>query len=208
MGNFSPGEIAHKFANGLQFVPGARLQAVGSRNLDRAKAFATQYHAAKSYGSYEELAADPEVDIIYIATPHSFHMENTLLCLEHGKAVLCEKPIAINSQQVQAMIDASQQHKTFLMEALWSRFLPNILKAKDLMESGVIGKANHLAVDFGFEASYDPDSRLFNPALGGGALLDIGIYPLFFAVYLFWNALCGGIGGGVGTDRLWTKAAG
>ncbi len=184
-GILAPGKIAHKFATGLKLVPGAQLQAIGSRNLGRAQEFAAQYHAQKSYGSYEELAADPEVDVIYIATPHSFHMENSLLCLQHGKAVLCEKPLAINSRQVQAMIDASRQHNTFLMEALWSRFLPNILKAKELLDSEVIGKARHLEVDFGFEAVYDPESRLFNPALGGGALLDIGIYPLFFAVFLF-----------------------
>ena len=129
-GILAPGKIAHKFATGLQFVPGASLHAVGSRNLNRAKEFAAQYHAHKSHGSYEELASDPEVDVIYIATPHSFHMENTLLCLEQGKAVLCEKPLAINSGQVQAMIDAAQKHHTFLMEALWSRFLPNIYEGK------------------------------------------------------------------------------
>jgi predicted dehydrogenase len=184
-GILAPGKIAHKFATGLKFVPGASLHAIGSRNLDRAKEFAAQYHAPNSYGSYEALASDPDVDVIYIATPHSFHMENTLLCLEQGKAVLCEKPLAINSRQVQAMIDASREHHTFLMEALWSRFLPNILKAKDLLDSGVIGQPEHLQVDFGFQAVYNPESRLFNPALGGGALLDIGIYPLFFAVYLF-----------------------
>ena len=161
------------------------MHAIGSRDPDRAKEFAMRFHATKSYGSYAELAADPEVDIIYIATPHSFHMENTLICLKAGKAVLCEKPLAINSEQVKTMIEASRQNNSFLMEALWSRFLPNIIKAKQLVEAGSIGKVRHLEADFGFKATYNPDSRVFARELGGGALLDIGIYPLFFAVYLF-----------------------
>jgi len=184
-GILAPGKIAHKFAAGLQFVPGARLQAVGSRDLERARTFAQQYHAPRSYGTYSELAADPEVDIIYIASPHTIHMDNTLLCLEHGKAVLCEKPLAINSYQVQRMIGASNENKAFLMEALWSRFLPNIVKTRQLVEAGEIGRVSALKADFGFKANYNPGSRLFDPALGGGALLDIGIYPLFFAQFLF-----------------------
>ncbi len=184
-GILAPGKIAHKFASGLQFVPGAKIQAVGSRSLERAESFAATYDIPKSYGSYQELAEDPDLDVIYIATPHSFHMENTLICLNRGKAVLCEKPLAINSGQVEAMINASRQNQTFLMEALWSRFIPHIIKTKDLMDAGVIGQVSHLEVDFGFKARYDPDSRLFAPHLGGGALLDIGIYPLFFALHLF-----------------------
>ena len=184
-GILAPGKIAHKFAAGLKSVSGAELYAVGSRDSGKAKDFATKYQAPVSYGSYEALAADPNVDIIYVATPHSFHMENTILCLEHGKAVLCEKPLAINSRQVKTMISAAKENNTFLMEALWSRFLPNILFTKELIQSGQIGTAEHLEADFGFKADFDPASRLFDPALGGGALLDIGIYPLFFALYLF-----------------------
>ena len=184
-GMLAPGKIAHKFASGLQYVPGAELYAIASRDEVKAKNFADQYHAPVSYGSYEALATDPLVDIIYIATPHTFHMENTLLCLEHGKAVLCEKPLAINSYQVETMIQSAKENDSFLMEAVWSRFLPNIHRAKELVESGKIGVINHLEADFGFKADYDPHSRLFDPALGGGALLDIGIYPLFFALYLF-----------------------
>jgi len=184
-GILAPGKIAHKFASGLQFVPSAELYAIGSRQIERAEEFARQYQAQKWYGSYQELAEDPEVDIIYVANPHAFHMESTLQCLKKGKGVLCEKPLAMNSHQVQLMIDQSRQSNSFLMEALWSRFLPNIIKARELMVSGVIGQIDQLTVDFGFKANYDPQSRLFNPALGGGALLDIGIYPLFFATYLF-----------------------
>ena len=141
-GILAPGNIAHKFAEGLQFVPGAELYAIGSRDGVKARTFADQYHAPVSYDSYEALAADPEVDIIYIATPHTFHIENTLLCLEHGKAVLCEKPLAINSYQVETMIQAAKGNDSFLMEALWSRFLPNIRKAKELAHSGKIGVIN------------------------------------------------------------------
>ncbi|GJM27920.1 MAG: dehydrogenase [Cyclobacteriaceae bacterium] len=184
-GILAPGKIAHKFATGLQFVPEAKLHAIGSRDIDRARDFADQYQAPVWYGSYQELAEDPDIDVIYIATPHSFHMENTLTCLEQGKAVLCEKPLAINSSQVETMIMASKNHQSFLMEALWSRFLPNIIRVRNLIESGAIGAVSHLEADFGFKAPYDPKSRLFNPNLGGGALLDIGIYPLFFATYLF-----------------------
>jgi predicted dehydrogenase len=184
-GILAPGKIAHKFAVGLQVVPGAELYAVGSRDFERARKFADQYHAPVCYGSYEELARDPEVDVIYIASPHSFHMEQTLLCLQEGKGVLCEKPLAINSHQVTAMIKSSKHYGSFLMEALWSRFLPNIIKTKEAINQGVIGDVSHLEADFGFLADYDPKSRLFDPYLGGGALLDIGIYPLFFAIYLF-----------------------
>ncbi len=183
-GILAPGKIAHKFATGLKVLPNAHLKAVGSRNLQKAQEFADQYGADQSYGSYQELAADPDVDIIYIATPHAFHMDNTLLCLQHQKAVLCEKPLAINSAQVKRMINESKKHNCFLMEALWSRFLPHIVKTKELIDNGSIGKVEHIAIDFGFKANYDPHSRLFNPDLGGGALLDIGIYPLFFARYL------------------------
>jgi len=183
-GILAPGKIAHKFAEGLKVLPRASLRAAGSRSLQKAQEFAQKFGAPHSYGSYQELAQDPDIDIIYIATPHAFHMENTLLCLESGKAVLCEKPMAINSAQVKRMINLSRTHNCFLMEALWSRFLPHIVKTKELIDNGHIGAVQHIEIDFGFKANYDPQSRLFNPDLGGGALLDIGIYPLFFARYL------------------------
>ncbi len=184
-GILAPGKIANKFAVGLQSVPRAELYAIASRDLQKASDFAAQYHAPVSYGSYQELAQDPQVDIIYIANPHAFHMDSALMCLEQGKAVLCEKPLAINSQQVKRMVQSSKTHQAFMMEALWSRFLPHIQKAKELTDQGIIGNVQSVQVDFGFQAKYDAQSRLFNPALGGGALLDIGIYPLFFACLLF-----------------------
>ena len=183
-GILAPGKIAHKFADGLKVLSRANLKSVGSRNLTKAQEFAQKYGASTCYGSYEELAADPEIDIIYIATPHAFHMENTLLCLENGKAVLCEKPLAINSAQIKRMINQSRSKQCFLMEALWSRFLPHIVRTKELIDEGRIGDVRQMRIDFGFQANYDPHSRLFNPDLGGGALLDIGIYPLFMARYL------------------------
>ena len=183
-GILGPGKIAYRFVDDLQILPKANLYAVASRNHQKAPNFADQYQIPNSYGSYRQLVEDPEVDIVYIATPHAFHMEQSLLCLENGKAVLCEKPLAINSQQVKRMVTSAQEHQCFLMEALWSRFLPHIIKAWELSKSGTIGNILGLEADFGFRALYDPHTRLFDPHLGGGALLDIGIYPLFLAKLL------------------------
>lgn len=183
-GIIGPGGIADKFCEGLKAVPGSELIAVGSRSKERAVEFASKYNIGKAYGSYSELAADPEIDVIYIATPHVFHCENTLMCLENGKAVLCEKPFAINEKEVLKMILKAREKNIFLMEALWSRFLPTIIKTKELIESGAIGEVVHLKSDFGFKAPYDPNKRLFNHELGGGCLLDIGIYPAFLSLLL------------------------
>ncbi len=188
-GILAPGKIAKKFATGLAASPRAQLYAVASRDLQRSNEFAGSYDIEIAYDSYQHLAADPKVDVIYIANPHTFHMDSTLLCLKHGKAVLCEKPLALNSQQVKRMTNASKEYNSFLMEALWSRFLPHIIKARQLIQQGVIGKLRSLEADFGFQAGYDPQSRLFNPALGGGALLDIGIYPLFLAGFIMGQPL-------------------
>lgn len=178
------GNIADKFAEGLKCVPNARLLAVGSRSLKKAKEFADKLTVSNYYGSYEELAADPAVDAIYIATPHVLHCENTLMCIEKGKAVLCEKPFAMNEREVQLMVSLAREKNIFLMEALWTRFLPTITKTLELINTGVIGEIIHLKSDFGFKAPYDTEKRLFNPDLGGGSLLDIGIYPVFIALLL------------------------
>jgi len=176
------GKIAHKFAEDLMTIPNASLHAVASRNLKKAKDFGTIYQVFSCYGSYEEIVANPEVDIIYIATPHVFHYENTLMCLEHKKAVLCEKPFAMNLQQVEKMIATSKHHNTFLMEALWTYFLPQYTYVLEIIQSNKFGKVKNLKADFGFSSEYNPESRLFNKALGGGSLLDVGIYPLFAAL--------------------------
>ncbi len=176
------GKIAHKFAEDLALLPNARLPACASRSMERASGFARQHRIPRAFGSYEELAACPDVDIVYIATPHASHAEAALLCLEHGRAVLCEKPIALNPPEAQRMADKARSSGAFLMEALWTRFLPPTLQVLEWLSQGAIGKVQAVKADFGFAAPFDPRSRLFDPALGGGALLDIGIYPAFIAL--------------------------
>lgn len=179
-----PGKIARKFAKGLTEVPGAELYAVASRSIAKAEEFAKEFNATKFYGSYEDLVKDEEVDIIYIATPHVFHYEHTLLCLKHKKAVLCEKPFAMNKEQVNEMILTAKKKNIFLMEALWTYFLPHYQYVLELVKSKKFGKITNLEANFGFEAPYLPEKRLFNKDLGGGSLMDIGIYPVFAALTL------------------------
>jgi len=177
-GILAPGKIAHKFAEGLKILEKANLYSVGSRSAERAAAFAKEHGFAKHYGSYHEMVADPLLDIVYIASPHSHHMEHTLLCLGHGKNVICEKAFAMNSSEVNTMISMAEEKDLFLMEALWPPFQPSYIKALDALKRGNLGEVLYLRSHFAFKAPYDPDGRLFNPKLGGGALLDIGIYPL------------------------------
>jgi len=183
-GILSTGRISEKFAFDLQFVPNARLAAVGSRDAARAFEFAGKVNAPKAYGSYEALASDNDIDVIYIGTPNISHCENALLCLDRGKAVLCEKPFAMNEKEVLRMVSKAREKNAFLMEALWTRFIPAIKKALELIESGAIGDIVHIKADFGYKAQYDPAWRLFNKELGGGSLLDIGIYPVFLILLL------------------------
>jgi predicted dehydrogenase len=171
-------------AQDLADINDAEIYAVGSRSLDRARAFADTYQIPQAFGSYQELAACDELDVIYIATPHDGHYENTLMCLGNKKAVLCEKPLAINGRQVIQMVEESRQQQVFLMEAIWTRFLPQTHYLLDVIRQGMIGEVHSVKADFGFPAPYDPEGRLFNPDLGGGALLDIGIYPLFLSLLI------------------------
>ncbi len=173
------GRIAGKFAADLQYVEDAVLYAVASRDLQKASAFSSQYPAHKVYGSYEDMLSDENVDVVYIATPHSHHHEHTLLCLNHHKAVLCEKAFAINSRQVREMVDTAREKKVFLMEALWTRFLPHYHRVKAMIMEGKLGKLQSIQVNFGFLPPQPPAQRIFDPALGGGTLLDIGIYNVF-----------------------------
>jgi predicted dehydrogenase len=175
------GRIAKKFASDLRLVEGASLEAVASRDIEKSKAFALEYPARRVYGSYEELAADPNVDAIYIASPHSHHHEHTLLCLQHGKAVLCEKAFAINSKQALEMVALARDKNIFLMEAFWTRFLPHYIKLKALIEEGKLGEPKGVIANFGFKPPENPVARLFAPSLGGGTLLDIGVYNIFLA---------------------------
>ncbi|UMB53363.1 Gfo/Idh/MocA family oxidoreductase [Lutibacter sp. A64] len=178
------GNIANKFATELKLLPNANLYAAASRNLENAKDFSNQFGFKKAYGSYLEMVKDPKVDVVYIATPHNFHLEHTLLCLNHKKAVLCEKAFAINSKEVREMITTSKENNTFLMEAFWVIFRPKYLKVKEIIASENLGKLKFVKSDFMFNAEFNPQKRLYNVDLGGGSLLDIGIYPIF-ATLLF-----------------------
>ncbi len=180
-GILGPGSIANQFAKGLQAAPDGQLVAVGSRDLRRAEAFAEQYDAPNRHGSYEELVADPEVDAIYVATPHPFHKENSILCLEAGKAVLCEKPFTVNAAEAAEIVAVARANNVFLMEAMWSRYLPIIVQVRKWLDEGTIGIPLQVNADFGFRAGINPEGRLFSPALAGGALLDVGIYVVSFA---------------------------
>jgi predicted dehydrogenase len=176
------GSIAKKFASDLKLLPGAELYAVGSKDIGRAQKFASEQGFKKAYGSYEELVSDTDVDIIYIASRHIGHYPDAVLCMNHGKAVLCEKPVSMNRQQFEKMTALAVDKDVFFMEALWTRFIPSFLKLKELIEKGEIGKIRIIESDFCFMPAYDPEGRLFNPGLGGGALLDVGLYPVFLAL--------------------------
>jgi predicted dehydrogenase len=175
------GKIAKKFAADLKLVGDGELIAVASRDIERAKQFAAEYPAKYIFGSYQELVNCDEVDAIYVASPHSHHHEHTMLCLNHGKAVLCEKAFAINQHQAKEMIDLARAKKVFLMEALWTRFLPHYLKVREMISEGKLGELKGVLANFGFKPPEPVSPRLFESALGGGSLLDIGIYPVFLA---------------------------
>jgi len=178
------GKIAHTFASDLLTVEGANLYAVASRSQSKADKFSEQYLATKAYGAYKELLADQHIDIVYIATPHVFHKENSIDVLKSGKAVLCEKPFAMNLQDVKSMIKVAKTESQFLMEALWTNYMPTIQRLTEIIRNKTYGNIINLKADFCFKPDYDPNSRLFNPELGGGALLDIGIYPVYLALKL------------------------
>ena len=177
-GILGTGSIAHKFAKGLSVLQDAQLTAVGSRSQQKAEAFGDEYDVLDRHASYAALVDDAKVDVIYIATPHSLHCENTLLCLKAGKAVLCEKPFAINVAQATTMVDKAKASRLFLMEAMWTRYFPLMVELRRMLSAGFIGELRMVAADFGFRAGLNPQARLFNPALGGGALLDVGIYTV------------------------------
>jgi len=176
------GNIANKFAQDVLTIPDAQLYAVASRSQEKADEFATKYKAIKAYSSYEALVKDANVDAVYIATPHALHKENTLLCLEHGIAVLCEKPFAMNAQEVNQMIAKAKEKNVLLMEALWTYFLPHYRFLLEKLENKTYGEILKLEADFGFFREFDDSKRLFKKSLGGGSLLDIGIYPIFAAL--------------------------
>ncbi len=184
-GILGTGSIARKFVTGLAALPDARPAAVGSRAQKTADAFGREFDIPRRHPSYDALAEDPEVDVIYVATPHSLHRENTLLCLDAGKAVLCEKPFAVNADQADEMAAAARRAGRFLMEAMWTRFLPATGVLLELLAERAVGEVRMITADFGFRAGLDPAGRLFDPALAGGALLDVGVYPVSLASMVF-----------------------
>jgi predicted dehydrogenase len=183
-GILGAGKIADKFCTALSFVEGSMVYAVASRDVDKAKAYATSYNAPRFYNNYHDLVNDDDVDIIYIATPHAFHYEQTMLCLQNKKPVLCEKPMSLSHQQTADMIAAAGRNKIFLMEGMWTACMPFIDKIKVILEEGIIGELQYLEADFGFAAQKDLDGRLYNKALGGGSVLDIGVYPISLATLI------------------------
>ena len=184
-GIIGTGKIAQAFAGALVQVPDGHLHSVLSRKQSSADQFARVNGANLATDNPDIFLNDPDLDVVYIATPHPMHFEGTLQCLQAGKHVLCEKPLALNSKQVQKMIDTARENQCFLMEAMWTWFIPAVNRAKALVDGGAIGEARIISADFGFSFPYDPSHRFFNPELGGGALLDIGIYPLAISLYLF-----------------------
>ncbi|MEC9381026.1 MAG: Gfo/Idh/MocA family oxidoreductase, partial [Candidatus Latescibacterota bacterium] len=183
-GILGTGNIAKQFARGLTSVEDARLVAVGSRAPETAAAFGDEFEVPHRHATYEALAADDEVDAIYVSTPHPFHKDNSILCLTSGKAVLCEKPFTVNAAEAAAVIDVARAENRFLMEAMWTRFVPAVVRLRQLLAEGAIGDVRMVQADFGFRAGVNPEGRLFNLDLGGGALLDVGIYSLSFAAMI------------------------
>ncbi|MBF2085711.1 Gfo/Idh/MocA family oxidoreductase [Thermoleptolyngbya sp. C42_A2020_037] len=183
-GILGTGYISRAFAEGLRPLPGAQLVAIASRTLSSAQQFAREFGVAKAYGSYGELVQDAEVDVVYIGTPNSRHRDDCLLCLEAGKPVLCEKPFALNAREAGEVIEFARKQHLFCMEAMWMRFLPLVQRVRQMVQSGAIGEVCTLTAEFGYPAAFDPSSRLFNRELGGGALLDRGVYPLSLAYFL------------------------
>lgn len=181
-GILGTGTIAHQFASDLKRVENAELVAVGSRSQQSAEIFSGKFDIPLRFGSCDELVACNEIDIIYIATPNNLHHPNILLCLNHGKAVLCEKPFALNAKQASEMIGLARRKNLFLMDALWTKFLPHYQKMIEMVKSGELGQIKIVRANFGFQANAQPNSRLLSPELGGGSLMDIGIYNVFTAL--------------------------
>lgn len=191
MSNFSwailgPGGIARAFAKDLAHLDGHSIGAVGSRSLSNAENFAAEF-GGKAYGSYEELVNDPSIDAVYVATPHPAHHDNLIMALNAGKPVLCEKPFSVNAVQAQAMVDAASKNQVALMEAMWARFLPHYAKVREIVASGVLGQILSIHADHGQRLADRDIARLVEPSLAGGALLDLGIYPISFAHMILGN---------------------
>ncbi|WP_203137075.1 Gfo/Idh/MocA family protein [Microbacterium sp. JZ31] len=188
-GILAPGSIADSFAADLAVTPGAELVAVASRDAERSAAFAARHGAARSYASYDELLAADDIDVVYIASPHALHHEQATRALEAGKHVLCEKPLTLDRTLAASLIETARTHDRFLMEGMWMACNPVILDLRARLAAGEFGAPRHLFAEFAFRVDAGPEHRLLNPALGGGALLDVGVYPLTLAHILLGEAL-------------------
>lgn len=184
-GIMGAGGISDKFASDLAHSNEGELLAVASKTPGKAEKFADKFKASKVYTSYEDFVADPEIEIVYIGTLHPMHKDNVLLCLNAGKAVLCEKPFMMSADETAEVIQAAKDNNVFLMEAMWTRYLPPVVQAREWIKEGKIGEVQMLTANFGFNFGWDPGHRLLDKKLGGGALLDAGIYPISFASMVF-----------------------
>jgi predicted dehydrogenase len=180
-GFLATGKIARGFAQNLALLPEATIAAVAARRLEDAEAFAREYGAAAAYGSYQQLVEDPEVDVVYVATPHALHRDHVLLAFEAGKPVLCEKPLTVNAAEAEELVAEARRRRVFFMEAMWMRCNPLIRRLRQLLSTGELGVVRQVRADLGFVVDRPETDRLLDPALGGGALLDMGVYPLNFA---------------------------
>lgn len=183
------GGIANKLAQAVKAMNGVELTAVASRSKEKSEVFGGKYDVpiTKCYGSYDEIVKDEDVDVIYIAVPHTFHKELSILCLKNGKSVLCEKPVTISEEEIKEVIEIAEKNKLFFMEAMKTRFLPINKKVKEWINEGRIGEVRLLQADFGSFVPFDPESRIYNKNLSGGALLDVGIYNVFYSSFIFGN---------------------
>ena len=184
-GIISTGHISKKFATALSILPEAELAAVASRNLETAREFAEKFNVLKAYGSYEALANDPEIDVIYIGTPHTFHLENSVMCMRKGKAVLCEKALTINAAEAREMVRVAREENVFLMEAMIPRHIPLLKKVLGWIKEGRIGEVRMVKASRCARREFSPGARQLNPELGGGALLDVGVYVISFASMIY-----------------------
>lgn len=183
------GNIANKFAEAIKGMAGVELEAVASRTEEKSEAFGKVYHVPtnKCYGSYEEIVKDENIDVIYVAVPNTFHKDISIMCLNNGKAVLCEKPVTISENEIKEVIKAAEENKIFFMEAMKTRFMPVNQKVKQWINEGRIGDVRLLQADFGYKIQASPSHRLFDKGLGGGALLDVGIYNVSYSSFIFGN---------------------
>ena len=184
-GILGTGLIARVFSKALRLLPDANLLAVGSRSQESADEFAELRNIPRRYASYAELVNDPDIDVVYIATPHPFHFENAKSCLEAGKAVLCEKPFTVNAAEAGELVGIARANNLFLMEAMWVRFLPLLRDIKQQITEGRIGDLRMISSNYGHRFDWMPEHRVLNPDLAGGALLDVGVYPLYFSYFFF-----------------------